>query len=171
MKFRRLAEADHWLDDNEAKRHPVELAAEVHKNFVFIHPFVDGNGRVARLLMNLVLMRHDYIITMIPTILRMEYISLLEKAHYEASDFTNFIMDREIETQRELLRLISGKIEQGSVSSAEVSGPETLLQILKTHPGCRVPDLSTALKKSRLIVERYLRLLRNQVTYHTSVIL
>ena len=33
--------------------HPVHFAAKIHKDFVFIHPFIDGNGRVARLLMNL----------------------------------------------------------------------------------------------------------------------
>ena len=46
-----------WLNKNENKLHPVTLAAEVHKRFVFIHPFIDGNGRVARLLMNLILIK------------------------------------------------------------------------------------------------------------------
>lgn len=151
-----------WLADNELKLHPVKLAAELHRRFVFIHPFVDGNGRVARLLMNLMLMRHGYFITVIPPILRTEYISLLEKAHHDASEFTDFIIDREIETQRELLRLIGGRTEPESVPITEESGPEMLLQILKTHPGWRVPDLSLALKKSRPTVERYLRLLRTR---------
>lgn len=35
--------------------HPIELAAMAHKRLVYIHPFVDGNGRTARLLMNLIL--------------------------------------------------------------------------------------------------------------------
>jgi Fic family protein len=38
---------------NQKKMHPVELAARVHIDFVGIHPFIDGNGRTARLLMNL----------------------------------------------------------------------------------------------------------------------
>jgi len=49
-----------WYNDNEKKLHPIELAAALHQRFVFIHPFVDGNGRVARLLMNLALLRNGY---------------------------------------------------------------------------------------------------------------
>lgn len=41
-------------------RHPVLVAAELHHQLVNIHPFVDGNGRTARLMMNLVLLRHGY---------------------------------------------------------------------------------------------------------------
>ena len=40
--------------------HPVELAAEAHYRLVTIHPFIDGNGRTARLLMNLILLQHGY---------------------------------------------------------------------------------------------------------------
>jgi Fic family protein len=40
--------------------HPVELAAEFHFRFVYIHPFSDGNGRTARLLMNLILMKYGF---------------------------------------------------------------------------------------------------------------
>lgn len=50
-----------WLNSEEALLlHPVEFAALAHYKFVYIHPFVDGNGRTARLLMNLILMRSGY---------------------------------------------------------------------------------------------------------------
>lgn len=46
-----------WLNDETTLMiHPVELSALVHYKFVVIHPFIDGNGRTARLLMNLILM-------------------------------------------------------------------------------------------------------------------
>ncbi|WP_281240883.1 Fic family protein [Sporolituus thermophilus] len=45
------------LPEQRKKLHPVDFAAQVHKDFVFIHPFIDGNGRVARLLTNLVLLQ------------------------------------------------------------------------------------------------------------------
>ena len=47
-----------WLNSNEAMvMHPVRLAALAHYKLVYIHPFVDGNGRTSRLLMNLILMQ------------------------------------------------------------------------------------------------------------------
>ncbi|WNR43860.1 Fic family protein [Paenibacillus roseipurpureus] len=49
-----------WYDDYKNKLHPVELAAEFHFRFVYIHPFSDGNGRTARLLMNLILMKFGF---------------------------------------------------------------------------------------------------------------
>lgn len=58
----------------------VEFAAKVHQKFVFIHPFVDGNGGFARLIMNLALLRGEYTIAIIPAI-RLEYIAALEIAH------------------------------------------------------------------------------------------
>ena len=59
------------------KYHPVHVAALVHKEFVFIHPFIDGNGRTARLLMNLILLQEGYDIAIIPPILRRDYIDAL----------------------------------------------------------------------------------------------
>src|SRR5579864_8380904 len=54
--------------------HPVHYAAMVHAKLVTIHPFVDGNGRTARLLMNLALLQSGYVITIIPPIMRGDYI-------------------------------------------------------------------------------------------------
>ena len=45
------------LNNNSDELRPIEFAAQVHYDFVWIHPFEDGNGRMARLLLNLVLVR------------------------------------------------------------------------------------------------------------------
>ena len=95
-----------WYNKHEKLLHPIELAATLHRRFVFIHPFIDGNGRVARLLMNLALMRCGYTIAIVPAILRHEYIYSLETAHTRPEVFTNFIADRVIATQSELIRLM-----------------------------------------------------------------
>ncbi|MBU1998976.1 MAG: Fic family protein [Candidatus Omnitrophica bacterium] len=89
--------------------HPVAYAARLHKEFVFIHPFVDGNGRVARLLMNVALMQAGYIIAIIPPLKRSEYISALEKAHKNDADFIKLIASCVYETQNDLLRMANGK--------------------------------------------------------------
>ena len=87
--------------------HEVEWAALVHKEFVFIHPFIDGNGRVARLLMNLVLLQAGYVVTVIPPILRREYIASLEKAHVDDRDFIELVARAVKETQQDYLRLFA----------------------------------------------------------------
>jgi len=87
-------------------RHPVEYAAVAHKEFVFIHPFIDGNGRVARLLMNLILLQKGYCLAIIPPVLRQDYISTLEKAHEDDKDFIRFISRVVNETQRDYLRML-----------------------------------------------------------------
>lgn len=87
------------------EKHPVEAAALAHKEFVFIHPFVDGNGRVARLLMNLILLQEGYEIAIIPPVVRNQYIQALEKAHKNDTDFIEFIAKVVKETQQDYLRL------------------------------------------------------------------
>lgn len=87
------------------EKHPVEAAALAHKEFIFIHPFVDGNGRVARLLMNLILLQEGYEIAIIPPVIRNEYIQTLEKAHYDDADFLQLIARMLKETQQDYLRL------------------------------------------------------------------
>jgi Fic family protein len=49
-----------WYSKSKKKLHPLELAAISHLKFIEVHPFGDGNGRVARLMTNLVLMRNGY---------------------------------------------------------------------------------------------------------------
>jgi len=49
-----------WIKNNQKKLHPIELAALIHHKMVYVHPFIDGNGRTARLVMNLTLMHEGY---------------------------------------------------------------------------------------------------------------
>ena len=100
----------HFIESQRDSMHPVELAAKAHKELVFIHPFADGNGRVSRLVMNTLLIQRGYLPAIIPPILRSDYIAALEKAHEDDSDFLTFIVEREIETQKEMLRLLGGKL-------------------------------------------------------------
>ena len=96
------------IADIREKEHPVAAAAKAHLEFVFVHPFVDGNGRVARLIMNLVLIQSGYNIALISPASRAEYISLIEAAHKDDSDFINFICSSVIETQKDYLRMMNG---------------------------------------------------------------
>ena len=69
-----------WVASAEGSMHPIVLAAQAHHRLVAIHPFVDGNGRTARLVMNLLLMRSGYPPTVILRVNRRLYYSVLAKA-------------------------------------------------------------------------------------------
>jgi Fic family protein len=81
-----------WVGDNKTKLHPVELAAILHHKLVYIHPFFDGNGRTARLLMNVMLMQAGYPLAVILKNDRKKYYQSLEKADKgNLSFFVDFI--------------------------------------------------------------------------------
>ncbi|MBE8214984.1 MAG: Fic family protein [Endozoicomonadaceae bacterium] len=73
-----------WLSKNN-ELHPIEWAAEAHYRLVSIHPFIDGNGRTARLLMNIILLMTGYPMGIIRKNDRIPYINSLEKAHLGGS--------------------------------------------------------------------------------------
>jgi Fic family protein len=75
---------------NFIKLHPVEKAARVHVDFVKIHPFIDGNGRTARLLMNLELMKSGFPPVILPVEKRLSYYEFLDLAHTK-NDYQPFL--------------------------------------------------------------------------------
>jgi len=97
------------LNSKWESAHPIELAAFAHRKLVDIHPFVDGNGRTARLLMNLILINRGYQIISIPPILRRDYISALESSRKgdtpNDSDFIKLLAECEIEAQKDFCRM------------------------------------------------------------------
>ncbi|OCU01660.1 protein adenylyltransferase FICD [Xenopus laevis] len=82
-----------WLNSEEAMSlHPVEFAALAHYKLVYIHPFVDGNGRTSRLLMNLILMQAGYPPITVRKEQRSEYYHVLEIANEgDVRPFIRFI--------------------------------------------------------------------------------
>jgi Fic family protein len=90
--------------------HCVSFAAWLHLRLVSIHPFIDGNGRTARLAMNLALIQDGYPVTIIPPIRRMEYIRALEREHLKRvkrpeDSFEHFIAECAEQALIEYLRL------------------------------------------------------------------
>ena len=67
-----------WYGAARGALHPVEFAARVHADFVNIHPFKDGNGRTARLIMNFELMRAGFPTVIIPVESRPAYYQNLD---------------------------------------------------------------------------------------------
>ena len=80
-----------WYRNKEREReHPIIIAATFHYRFVRIHPFDDGNGRMARLLMNMILIKHGYRVSLIRQENRDEYLNQLEQAD-KTEDLAEFI--------------------------------------------------------------------------------
>ena len=100
-----------WLNSEEAlKLHPVKYAATAHYRFVSIHPFRDGNGRTARLLMNLLLIRAGYPIVIINNQIRNDYINALAYGQQDQDDLTQLlalVYDATISSLVETLRLLA----------------------------------------------------------------
>jgi Fic family protein len=80
------------LNQNPDELTPIELAAFFHHKLVYIHPFLDGNGRTARLLMNVTLIRNGYPFTVLLKVDRPKYLRTLSEAdHGNLIPFANFL--------------------------------------------------------------------------------
>jgi Fic family protein len=95
---------------NTAGYHPVELSARVHHRLVAIHPFDDGNGRVSRLLMNLILLKNGYL----PVIIRQEkredyYRALMKADKGDMRDFIQLIAQEEKRSLQTVIGVLKGQ--------------------------------------------------------------
>jgi len=125
-----------WIRDNKKKLHTIELAAIAHHKLVCIHPFFDGNGRVARLFMNLLLMKEGYPLVVILKNDRKKYYQVLEKA--DKGDLNPFV--------------------QFTAQAVERSLNIYLKTLLPAKPGRRYLPLSEISKQTQYS-EKYLNLL------------
>ncbi len=108
----KMEELIQWYREREEKKdmHPILQAVELHYRFVRIHPFDDGNGRVARLLLNFVLLRYGYP----PVIIRKEdkedYLLALEQADAgQLEAFSRFVGQNLIQSLQIMLRGARGE--------------------------------------------------------------
>jgi Fic family protein len=95
-----------WTNSMKGQLHPVERAAEFHRRFVYIHPFPDGNGRVARLMMNMLLLQDKYMPVLISPKERKNYIKKLENGRNFPTDFDEFIARLEAKQQERFIKLL-----------------------------------------------------------------
>lgn len=106
-----MEELFRWYGQHKDKMHPVVLAANMHEKFVSIHPFIDGNGRTARLVMNLILIQHGYPIANIKgdNDTRLRYYQALEQASSgDNTVFVEFVEDVVTESLEHYLSILRG---------------------------------------------------------------
>jgi Fic family protein len=93
-----------WITEHEDTLHPIIIASLAHYNLVRIHPFDDGNGRGARILMNLILMKKGFFPAVIRTEKKRVYLDALNRADSgDINPFIEFIVSELIETQEGVL--------------------------------------------------------------------
>ena len=93
-----------WVNENPSNFHPILVAGIAHYNMVRIHPFDDGNGRGARILMNLILLIQGYTPVIVRNAQRRLYLEALSKAdNGDIEPFLLFICDSMQETQRMII--------------------------------------------------------------------
>ena len=99
-----------WYRINYKNLHPVVLAAELSERLVTIHPFIDGNGRTSRLIMNLILLKHGYVIANIKgdDANRLNYYNCLESVQVSGKkeDFYSYVAEVEREALKRYLEIL-----------------------------------------------------------------
>jgi len=110
LVFKEMEDFFIWYETNKNSLHPIVLAAELHERLVSIHPFMDGNGRTSRLIMNLILLQNGYIIANIKGDYdsRMQYYNALETSQTKNNkeDFFLFVAQIEKESLERYLEII-----------------------------------------------------------------
>jgi len=101
LKMREFVE---WTDKERSNFHPVLFAAESHRRLVNIHPFTDGNGRIARLVMNAFLYQDKLFPVSIPILRRIDYYNVLERN--DRKDFGIYIAELELQTLKDMMRFL-----------------------------------------------------------------
>ena len=99
-----------WYEAHSQTLHPVLLAAEMHERIVTIHPFIDGNGRTSRLVMNLLLLANGYPLANIQGDIdsRRAYYDALEKANLQddKNDFFRLIAANVLAMSQRLMQIV-----------------------------------------------------------------
>ena len=105
---KQMLKLDKWIKEERDNYNSLTFAALLHLKFVSIHPFIDGNGRTSRLVMNLALIQDGYQLAIIPPILRSEYNDTIRQYQNKnkPEPFCDFIAERVYETQKEIMRLL-----------------------------------------------------------------
>jgi Fic family protein len=112
-----------------AGQHPVEWISRLHADFESIHPFKDGNGRVGRLVLNILSLKHGYCPVVIPPIRRAEYITAMRNANKgDYSHIQNLIINTVYEEMKVMVRMAKRiRGQQNFPSQGTIYSPSSIL--------------------------------------------
>jgi len=170
-----------WYAEAENSRTytPVQLAALFHYRYIRIHPFEDGNGRMARLLVNYILVKHGYPMIVVRSRKKDAYIEALHQtdnlvgatpslgAHAQLKDITQFLkyfeqlMIEEISSNMAFVQETSADAwwYDGEYIKFRSATSSALLHILQIHPNITLESLSKELNINLAAVKKQLALM------------
>ena len=179
-----MADLIQWYNQAEAdgKLTPVELTALFHYRYIRIHPFEDGNGRIARLLMNFILLRHGYPMIVIRSKNKKTYLDALGKADKnvgpvpsdganatleQAQDFVNYITKQVEQTLEDDMNFLQEKEDavwwfDGEFVTFKNESTIQLLKYLVEHPQATVKELTQVLSINKSAVQKQLETLQGK---------
>lgn len=107
-----MADLIDWYNfaEQEGKLSPIELAALFHYRYIRIHPFEDGNGRIARLMVNYILARHNYPMIVVRSRDKMEYLEALHRTDMEVGSIPSDGAYAEKEAIHPFLKYFNGLV-------------------------------------------------------------
>ena len=179
-----------WYNACEKKRtlSVIELATLFHYRYIRIHPFEDGNGRIARLLVNYILLRHGYPMIVIPTADRKNYLEMLSEcdrttgvAPYDGANakieqimvFADYIanyVERKLDFAEQIITGKIRKIEETSkkqqnvsinVSVNDVSVKSNIVDMIRQKLNITVSEMAKMLSVDERTIYRNLKKLKD----------
>ncbi|MDR2563673.1 MAG: Fic family protein [Prevotellaceae bacterium] len=178
-----------WYREEEQKKQlsVVELASLFHYRYIRIHPFEDGNGRIARLIVNYILRRHNYPMIVIPTADRRNYLDVLGKCDKSVGtlpfdganasivqiqpfvEYITFYVERKFQFAKELIEGVSRDISETEVKAEDpnelgVKLGVNQIEIIKHIQSNRyitIAELSQIIKISKVSIYKNIKKLGN----------
>lgn len=163
-----------WMKEVKDQMHPLILSSVFHYEFVFIHPFTDGNGRMARLWHTAILAKWNPIFEYIPIESQIEkfqddYYDAIAKCHVEGEStvFIEFMLTQIDNILEELLNQMTNSTTDDAILDADGANhgadnmESRLLSGLKQNPYITQTDLAKELSLSRRTVQRIMKELMN----------
>jgi Fic family protein len=161
------------IDSKTELKKIYELSFEVHYRLVSIHPWADGNGRMSRLIMNMIQYEFGVIPSIVKKEKRAEYIqSLAESQETEDSKtFIDFMMNHHIENIVQQIEEYKQSVENDNVDGGQKTdlggqkkwseNTEKILQLIKNNPKISRSELCDELKINPSAIQKHIEKLKN----------
>ena len=171
-----MADLVQWYNNAvpEGSLSPIQLAALFHYRYIRIHPFEDGNGRIARLMVNFILRRHNWPMMVIRSKNKKAYLNALgladaavgpipaDGAHASLKSIAPFVEYMESALTADIssmLEFLSGDREtmwwhEGEIIRFSTTTPGRILRVLQSDPNASLSTISTTLGISRSAIQK-----------------